>query len=62
MNIHAEFLEQSNASTNDSAKGKELVPKAPRLKIDEGSYDKGNLLRDAQTSMGGLELFKKWFS
>ena len=32
------------------------------MAIVEGFYDKANWVRDAQVSMGGLELFKKWFS
>lgn len=40
-----DFLEQLSMSTNVAAKVKELVPKAPRLRI-EGLYDKGNWLRD----------------
>ncbi len=34
----------------------------PCLKVDEGLYDNGNLLRDAKISFGGIVLFRKWFS
>ena len=59
--MYDDFLEQLPISTNQNAKGKELVPKILGLRIDEGFYDKGNWLRDANTSMSGLELFRKWF-
>ena len=39
-----------------------FIPKNPRLVVAEGFYNKANNLRDAQISIGGLELFKKWFS
>lgn len=42
-----DFLEQLTMSTNATAKMKELVPKAPRLRIGDGLYDKGNWLRDS---------------
>lgn len=61
-NVHDDPLKKILLSTNEAVKGKELVPKNPRLMIDEGFYDKGNQPRDAKTSMGGLELFRKWFS
>ena len=54
-----DFLEKLCTSTNKTTKGKELVLKSPRLKIDEGSYDTKNWLRDAKTSMCGFELFRK---
>lgn len=48
-------------STNVVAKVKELVPKAPRLRIGEGLYEKGNWLRDPLTGLSGLGLFKVGF-
>lgn len=41
-----DFLEQLTLSTNVATKIKDLVPRAPHLKIGEGLYDKGNWLRD----------------
>lgn len=49
-----DFLEQLTLSTNQASKAKELVPRAPRLKIGEGLYDKGNWLRDPQVGLSGL--------
>lgn len=60
QNVHDNFLEQFPLSTNKKTKGKELAPKNPRIIISEGFYDKGNWVRDAETSIGGLELFRKW--
>lgn len=57
-----DFLEQLMLSTNVASKMKELVLRAPRLKIGEGLYDKGNWLRDPQIGMFGLGLFKVGFS
>lgn len=48
-------------STNGAAKVKELVPKAPRLRIGEGLYDKGNWLRDPHIGLSILGLFKVGF-
>lgn len=56
-----DFLEQLTFSTNQASKAKELVPRAPRLKIGEGLYDKGNWLRDPQVGLSGLGLFKVGF-
>lgn len=53
-----DFLEQLTLSTNQASKAKELVPRAPRLRIGEGLYDKGNWLRDPQVGLSGLGLFK----
>lgn len=50
--MHDGFLEQLPQSTNESSKGKELVPKNPRLLVIEGFYDKANWLRDVQTYDG----------
>lgn len=41
-NVHDDFLEQLPFSTNETAKGKELVPKNPRLLVSEDFYDKAN--------------------
>lgn len=59
--IYDDFLEQLTVSTNVAAKIKELVPKAPRLRIGDGFYDKGNWLRDPQIGISGLGLFKVGF-
>lgn len=56
-----DFLEQLSMSTNVADKVKELVPKAPCLKIGEGLYYKGNCLRDPQIGLSGLGLFKVGF-
>lgn len=48
-------------STNQASKVKELVPRAPCLKIGEGLYDKGNWLRDPQVRLSRLGLFKVGF-
>lgn len=58
QNICDDFLEQLTMSTNVGAKAKELVPKNPRLKIGDGLYDKVNWLRDPETGLLGLGLFK----
>lgn len=42
-----DFLEQLTISTNVTAKMKELVSKAPRLRIGDGLYDKGKWLRES---------------
>ena len=60
--VHDDFLEQFPLSMHEITKGRELIPKYPREIIAEGFYDKANWVRDAQVSVGGLELFKKWFS
>ena len=60
--VHDDFLEQFPLSVHEITKGRELIPKHPRVVVAEGFYDKSNWVRDAQVSMGGLELFKKWFS
>lgn len=39
-NVLDDFLEKLPLSTNEAAKGKELVPKNPRLLVSEGFYDK----------------------
>ena len=59
--MHDDFLEQFPLSINEITKGRELIPKKPRVAIVEGFYDRANWVRDTQVSMGGLELFKKWF-
>lgn len=61
-NVQDDFLKKCPLSTNEVGKGKDLVPKNPRLLIGDGFYDKGNFIRDVENTMGGLELFRKWFS
>ena len=46
---------------NKLARGKQFIPKSPRLLVSKGFYDKENWLRDAQVTIGGLDLFQKWF-
>lgn len=60
--VHDDFLEQMPQSMNELARGRVLIPKNPRLLVSEGFYDKVNWLRDAEVSVGGLELFQKWFA
>ena len=60
--VHDDFLEQFPLSIHEITKGRELIPKNPRVVVAEGFYDKANWIRDAQVSTGGLELFRKWFS
>lgn len=48
-------------SMNELVKCRELILKIPRLLVGEGLYEKENWLRDAEVSMGGLDLFRKWF-
>lgn len=40
---------------------KELVPKAPQLRIGDDLYDKGNWLRDSHIGLSGPGLFKVGF-
>ena len=61
-NLHDDLLEQLRNSTNDVVKGQELLPKNPRMMLDEGLYHQGNLLKDVDTRVGGMDLFKRWFS
>lgn len=49
-------------SSNVAAKIKELVPKAPHLRIGDGLYDKGRWLRDSHIEILGLGLFNVGFS
>lgn len=46
-------------SINELSRGKEFIPKNPRLLISEGFYDKANWLRDAEVYVRGLEIFHK---
>lgn len=48
-------------SINEITKGRELIPKKSKLVVGDGFYDRANWVRDAQVSVGGLELFRKWF-
>ena len=57
-NLHDDHLEQLRNSTNDVEKGHELIPKNPKLMVGEGFYDRRNLLRDVETIVGGMDLFK----
>ena len=61
-NLHDDLLEQLKNSTNDVVKGRELLPKNPKMMLGEGLYNRANLLRDVDTSVGGMDLFKRWFS
>lgn len=60
--MHDDFLEQFPFSINEITKGRELIPNNPRVVVAEGFYDRANWVRDVKVSMGGLELFKKWFT
>ena len=60
--IDDDFLEKFPLSMHEITKGRELIPINPREIIVEGFYDKANWVRDALVFVGGLELFKKWFS
>ena len=33
--------------------------KNPRLKVDERFYDRSNFLKDVETYVGGMELFRR---
>ena len=61
-NLHDDLLEQLKNSTNNVVKGRELLPKNPRMMMGEGLYHRVNLLKDVDTSVGGMDLFKRWFS
>ena len=61
-NLHDDLLEQLKNSTNDMVRGCELIPKNPRMLVGEGLYNQSNLLRDMDTTMGGMDLFKRCFS
>ncbi len=61
-NLHDDLLEKLRNSINDMVKGHELLPKNPRMLIGERMYHQGNLLKDVDTSVGGMDLFKRWFS
>lgn len=61
-NVHDDFLELLSSSTNEAAKVKIVIPKVSHMEIDEGLYENGNLLKDAQVSSSGMELFRRWFS
>ena len=55
-------MEQLRDSTNDVVKGHAMLPKNPRLKVEEGFYDRSNLIRDIETFVGGMDLFQRLFS
>lgn len=59
--VYDDFLQKFPLSVNEITKGRELIPKDPREIVAEDFYDKANWVRDAQISMGGLELFKMVF-
>ena len=61
-NLHNDLLEKLRNCTNDVAKGCELIPQNPKLMVGEGFYDRSNLLKDVETAMGGMDLYKWWFS
>ena len=61
-NLRDDLLQQLRNSINDVVKGRELLPKNPKMMLGEGLYNKANLLRDVDTSVGGMDLFKRWFS
>ena len=42
-------------------KGRTIISKAPHLKVKMGFYDRRNMLNDAETYVGGMKLFRKWF-
>ena len=58
-NIHDDLLEQLTNSTNYVAKGWELLPKNPRMMLGEELYHRENLLKDVDTSVGGMDLFRR---
>ncbi len=61
-NVHDDLLELLPESTVETVQVKRLTSLNHRLRIADGLYDKGNWVRDAQTSQTGLSLFKKWFA
>ena len=61
-NLHDDLLEQLRNSTNDVVKGRELLLKNPRMMLGQGLCHIENLLKDVDTSVGGMDLFKRWFS
>lgn len=40
--VHDEFLEKMPPSFNELTKGREFIPKNPRLVVSEGFYNKAN--------------------
>lgn len=56
------FLVKFPLSVHEITKGREFIPKIPRVAVEEGFYDKANRIQDAHVSMGGFGLFRKWFS
>lgn len=40
--VHDDFLEQFPLSVHEITKGRELIPKHPRVAVVEGFYDKAN--------------------
>ena len=61
-NVHDDLLELMPESTVETVQVKRLNSLNPRLRIADGLYDKGNWVKDAQTSQTGLNLFKKRFT
>ena len=45
--VHNDFLEQFPLLVHEITKGRELIPKHPRVVVAEGFYDKANWVRDA---------------
>lgn len=40
--VHDDFLEQIPQSINELSRGKEFIPKNPRLLVSKGFYEKEN--------------------
>ena len=60
-NVHDDFLELFPESTIEIVQVRKLISLNPRLRIEDGLFDKGNWVQDANTSQTRLNLFKKWF-
>ena len=58
-NLDDDLLEQLRNSTNDMVKGNDLIPKNPKMMVGEGFYDMSNFLRNLETIVGGMDLFKR---
>ena len=58
-NLYDDLLEQLKNSTNNVVKGRELLPKNPRMMMGEGLYHRANFLKDMDTSVGGMDLFRR---
>lgn len=69
--LHEDLLQLLPSSTIDLVKVKQLMPKEPRVKIEDGLYDMGNYIRDAKIGtlnasgifdLTGMTLFMLGFS